>query len=130
MNTPRLVLFALLSLGFLAGCGGDGTEDRSEPVVAVTMDELFPRLAGGTFIYYLKGSNTPYTGKVFGWHENGQKRYEGDFKDGEKVEGSDKYWNNKGKGGKNNWHNNQGTSNKNILSILIFQLIFSIFKIL
>jgi hypothetical protein len=96
MNTTRSVLFALLSLGFLAGCGGDETEDRSEPVVAVTMDELFPRLAGGTFIYYLKGSNTPYTGKVFGWHENGQKRYEGDFKDGEKVEGSDKYWNSKG----------------------------------
>jgi len=30
------------------------------------------------------------------WHDNGQKRYEGDFKDGEKVEGSDKYWNRKG----------------------------------
>ena len=27
MNTPRSVLFALLSLGFLAGCGGDETED-------------------------------------------------------------------------------------------------------
>jgi tetratricopeptide (TPR) repeat protein len=27
MSTTRSVLFALLSLGFLAGCGGDGTED-------------------------------------------------------------------------------------------------------
>jgi hypothetical protein len=27
MNTTRSVLFALLSLGFLAGCGGDETED-------------------------------------------------------------------------------------------------------
>ena len=27
MSIPRSVLFALLSLGFLAGCGGDETED-------------------------------------------------------------------------------------------------------
>ena len=27
MNTTRSVLFALLSLGFLAGCGGDETDD-------------------------------------------------------------------------------------------------------
>jgi formylglycine-generating enzyme required for sulfatase activity len=29
MSIPRSVLFALLSLGFLAGCGSDETEDRS-----------------------------------------------------------------------------------------------------
>ena len=67
---------------------------------------------------YLKGSDTPYTGKifvnyengqkmgevnfkdgkvdgvVFRWHENGQKKGEAYYKDGEKI--AVKYWNNKG----------------------------------
>ncbi|HIG83239.1 MAG TPA: hypothetical protein EYQ23_04120 [Verrucomicrobiales bacterium] len=71
-------------------------------------------------IIYLKGSDTPYTGKsfelnengqkkgevnmkdgkpdglVFGWYENGKKKAEATYKDGEKVEGFAKYWNSKG----------------------------------
>jgi antitoxin component YwqK of YwqJK toxin-antitoxin module len=72
-------------------------------------------------IVYLKGSDTPYTGKVsrfhhengqkrsegnykdgkaeglwVSWHENGQKSWEGNLKEGEEVEGSAKYWNSKG----------------------------------
>ena len=30
------------------------------------------------------------------WHKNGQKRFERNFKDGNEVEGSTKFWNNKG----------------------------------
>ena len=33
-------------------------------------------------IVYLKGSDTPYTGKVFGLYENGKKKQEGNLKDG------------------------------------------------
>jgi antitoxin component YwqK of YwqJK toxin-antitoxin module len=71
-------------------------------------------------IVYLKGSDTPYTGKSFAFHENGQKREEGNWKngkvhglavgwhkngqketevnwkDGKAVEGSRKFWNSKG----------------------------------
>ena len=42
-------------------------------------------------INYLKGSDTPYTGKVFGLYENGKKKQEGNLKDG-KMDGSWVYW--------------------------------------
>ena len=69
-------------------------------------------------IAYLKGSDTPYKGKIYelykngrklaegnykdgkqegltvAWHENGLKAGESDWKDGKKI--SSKYWNNKG----------------------------------
>ena len=71
-------------------------------------------------IIYLKGSDTPYAGKVsalyengqkkvetnykdgkregltIGWYKNGQKKAEANFKDGKLVGGSAKYWNSKG----------------------------------
>ena len=69
-------------------------------------------------IRYLKNSDTPYTGKFFHIHSNGQKRTTGDFKDG-KPEGLMTYWYKNGqremegafKGGKRNgqviwWHEN------------------------
>jgi hypothetical protein len=45
MNTTRSVLFALLSLGFLAGCGGDETEgiDRLEKEAGEFFEQHFPR---------------------------------------------------------------------------------------
>ena len=69
---------------------------------------------------YLKGSDTPYTGKIFVnyengkkraeanykhgkedglavmWHQNGTKVAEVNYKDGKRVIGSEKYWNSKG----------------------------------
>ena len=79
----------------------------------VNMDKLEEREG----IVYLKGSDTPYTGKttslyengqkteanlkdgkrdglVVLWHENGQKALEKKYKDGEEI--SAKYWNRKG----------------------------------
>ena len=35
-------------------------------------------------IRYLKDSDTPYTGKVFRLYKNGQKEYEGNYKDGKR----------------------------------------------
>ena len=88
---------------------------NSKGVEGVNTNELEQRES----IYYLKGSNTPYTGKVFLfhesyghklgegnykdgkpdgltiiWHDNGQKRAELNFKDGKKI--SKKWWNSKG----------------------------------
>ena len=69
-------------------------------------------------IWYRKGSDAPYTGKIFSlykngqrmnegrykdgklhgftvwWHENGQKKFKGNFNNGVKISG--KYWNSKG----------------------------------
>ena len=71
-------------------------------------------------IWYLKDSETPYSGKAFrwgdeylshwqwnlrdgkqdglwvSWHEKGQKESEANWKNGELVEGSQKWWDNKG----------------------------------
>ena len=69
-------------------------------------------------IKYLNGSDAPYTGKVFLFHENGQKMSEGNYKDG-KGDGLWVHWHENGqkrsesnlKGGKANglwlmWHKN------------------------
>ena len=57
----------------------------------VNQDELEPREG----IMYLKGSDTPYTGKVYGSDENGQKQVEANFKDG-KEEGLAVVWHKNG----------------------------------
>ena len=84
----------------------------------VNANELRGR--GEEGLLYIRDSETPYTGKAFdmyesgqkasefnfkdgkpdgfwmSWHENGQKKSESNHKDGKLVEGSEKYWNNKG----------------------------------
>ena len=106
MNPARLlVLFVTLPL-LLGGCVEKHDGVNTEGV------ELRDGIA------YLRGSDTPHTGKIYGlykngrklaegnykdgkqesltveWHENGQKASESDWKDGKKI--SSKYWNNKG----------------------------------
>ena len=46
-------------------------------------------------IIYLKGSDTPYTGKFFELYENGQKKEEVNWKDNESASPT-KYWNSEG----------------------------------
>jgi antitoxin component YwqK of YwqJK toxin-antitoxin module len=46
-------------------------------------------------IYYLKGSNAPYTGKSFLFHENGKKSGEINYKDG-KIDGLWVFWHKNG----------------------------------
>ena len=54
-------------------------------------------------IAYLKGSDTPYTGKAYGLHENGQKLGEGGYKDG-KADGLFAEWYKNGqKGSEGSW---------------------------
>ena len=104
MNPLRLLVLLVSLPLFLGGCG-----EKEEPVA-----EVKPELEGVNAkklearegIRYRKGSDAPYTGKVFnlyksgkkeseanlkngqydglavGWHRNGQKKGEGNFKDG------------------------------------------------
>jgi hypothetical protein len=126
----------------LGGCGGEEKESVAEtkPVeekVLEVKDEVKPeepvaetkpelegvnddKLEERESIWYLKGSDTPYTGKSFILYDNGQKEFEGNWKDGKMdglwsewhkngqksgevnykndkpVEGSEKFWNSKG----------------------------------
>ena len=110
MNPLRLLVLLVSLPLFLGGCG--------EKHEGVNWEEL--EISGDIFneIAYHKGS--PYTGKSYklhpngqkytetnykdgkedglhtAWHENGQKKLEVNWKDGEEVEGSRKYWNSKG----------------------------------
>ena len=129
----------LIAITILAvGCGGkDESTTETKPVEEKVQEvkekvkteepvaEVKPQLDGVTLdkleeregIVYLKGSDTPYTGKATSlyengqkteanlkdgkrdglivlWHENGQKALEQKYKDGEEI--SAKYWNRKG----------------------------------
>ncbi len=105
--------------------GQQQQEVKEEDKPAEPVAEVKPQLDGVNLdkleeregIVYLKGSDTPYTGKATSlyengqkseanlkdgkrdglivlWHENGQKALEQTYKDGEEI--SAKYWNRKG----------------------------------
>jgi len=97
----NLLLIAIIILA--VGCGGKNesttdTKPVEEKVVEVKEEakteeplaETKPELEGVNKkelesredIVYLKGSDTPYTGKAFALYENGQKESEVNFKDG------------------------------------------------
>ena len=104
MNPVPLFLIIVTLPLLLGGCGEKG----------VNYDELEQRES----IWYLIGSDTPYTGKAYRLHENGQKWIENNLKDG-KGEGLWVRWHENGqkeqegniKDGKQNglqthWHEN------------------------
>ena len=67
MKHLLVMAFAILTIG----CG----EKKSD---GVNLDEL----EGREGVAYLKNSDSPYTGKSFEFHDNGQKKSEDNFKDG------------------------------------------------
>ena len=79
MKHLLLMAFAILTIG----CGEKDSD-------GVNVDELEAREG----VTYLKNSDSPYTGKVFEFHYNGQNRTEINYKDGTVI--SSKYWNSKG----------------------------------
>ena len=139
MNPVPLFLIIVTLPLLLGGCGGKdestnetkhveekALEVKEEVKTEESLAETEHKLEGvkeeelefREDISYLKGSDTPYTGKFYGlyengkkeiegnvkngkqdglwvgWHLNGQKRWETNYKDG--VEISAKFWNNKG----------------------------------
>ena len=76
MKHLLVMAFAILTIG----CG----EKKSD---GVNLDELEDREG----VFYLKNSNSPYTGKCFEFHDNGQKKSEENYKDG-KPDGLLVYW--------------------------------------
>ena len=120
-----LVLLVTLPL-LLGGCGEKESvaEIKPEEPVAETKPELEgvndDELEERESIWYLKDSETPYTGKSFtlwkngqketesnykdgkedglylGWYENGKKQFESNYKDG-KEDGLVVYWDENGK---------------------------------
>ena len=83
---PLLLIIVTLPL-LLGGCGEKSVNEvEPEESVAETKPELKgvnqDELEQRESIWYLKGSETPYTGKAFKLYENGQKKHEGNFKDG------------------------------------------------
>ena len=93
MNPVPLFLIIVTLPLFLGGCG-----EKEEPVGdvkpesdSVNAEELEERES----VWYLKDSETPYTGKAFALHENGQKKSERILKDG-KPNGIAITWNENG----------------------------------
>ena len=93
----------------LGGCGVEEPVVEVKPVEAIS--ETKPELEGVNSdeleerdgIAYLKGSDTPYTGKYFFFHDNWQKFEEGNFKDG-KMDGLVVEWYENGqKKAEGNW---------------------------
>jgi antitoxin component YwqK of YwqJK toxin-antitoxin module len=80
MKHLLLMAFAILTIG----CG----EKKSD---GVNLDELEDREG----VAYLKNSDSPYTGKCFEFHDNGQKKSEGNLKDG-KQHGLSVLWHENG----------------------------------
>ena len=77
-------------------------EVKSEEPLAATKPELKGvnenELEERESIFYLKGSDTPYTGKYYSLHPNGQKEVEGHYKDG-KTHGPMVFWHKNGQKG-------------------------------
>ena len=69
MNPVPLFLIIVSLPLLLGGCGGEAS---------INLTELEVREG----ISYLKGSDAPYTGKVFELHEDGQKKSEADMTNG------------------------------------------------
>ena len=129
--------FLIIAVVALVGCGapeGNVTEEKQQEVKEEAKPEepvaeakpkpegvnIEKKLEEREGIYYVKDSDTLYTGKVYelypdgqkeqegnlkdgkvdglfiSWYRNGQKEFEANFKDGKLVEGSEKHWNEKG----------------------------------
>ena len=90
----NLLLIAITILA--VGCSGKDestteTKPVEEKVVEVKEEVNLDELEDRESIWYLKDSETPYTGKVYSLHPNGQKERETNFKGGKK-DGLEVWW--------------------------------------
>ena len=102
MKAPLLALFVAL---LMVGCG-----ESSNPSESAEMNHTAPKkdatetavdivdgrkLEKHNGVAYLPNEETPFTGRAVGFFENGQKRYEKNYKDG-KPDGLSTYWHDNG----------------------------------
>ena len=79
MNPVPFTLLAISLPLLLGGCGVEEPVTETKPKTeGVNEYELEARDG----IAYLKGTETPYTGKQIGWHENGKKEAEINWRNG------------------------------------------------
>ena len=123
MNPVPFILLAISLPLLLGGCGEKESgaevktaeekqqEVKGEVKPEETVAETKPKTEGVNEneleyregIVYLKGSDTPYTGKVYSLYENGQKYSEDNYKDG-KEDGLQEGWHENGrKWSEENW---------------------------
>ena len=103
MNPVPLFVLAISLPLLLGGCEKLTVEPVAvqKAIEGVNAEEVEER----EDIVYLKGSDTPYTGKVFRFHENGQMARETSWKEG-KQDGLGVTWYENGqKNGEVNWKN-------------------------
>ena len=103
MNPVPLFVLAISLPLLLGGCEKFTVEPVAvqKAIEGVNAEEVEER----EDIVYLKGSDTPYTGKVFRFHENGQMARETSWKEG-KQDGLGVTWYENGqKNGEVNWKN-------------------------
>ena len=83
MNPLRLLVLLVSLPLLLGGCGEklEVTDETKPKLKSVNYGELEQREG----IYYLKDSDTPYTGKSFEFYDNGQKMSERNWKEGKKF---------------------------------------------
>ena len=80
MNPVPLFLIIVTLPLLLGGCGEKPVAETKPELEGVNIKELETREG----IKYLKGSDTPYTGKSYGLYVNGQKEREENYKDGKR----------------------------------------------
>jgi antitoxin component YwqK of YwqJK toxin-antitoxin module len=91
--SPARLLVLLVSLPLLlGGCWENHVAETKPELEGVNQDEL--ELREG--IWYLKGQDTPYTGKIFAKYSNGKMWREWNYKNG-KVDGLQVEWHQNGK---------------------------------
>ena len=87
----KATLFALFVALLMVGCGEPDLSDPDvvEDATADAVDWSKLRVRDG--VTYLPNEETPFTGRAEGFHDNGQKQGEGNFKDGKEV-GLETWW--------------------------------------
>ena len=79
MNPVPLFLIIVTLPLLLGGCGVEVPVTETKPKTEVVNEYELEARDG---IAYLKGTETPYTGKQIGWHENGKKEAELNLRNG------------------------------------------------
>ena len=100
MNPVPLFLIIVSLPLLLGGCGVEEPVTETKPKTEVVNEYELEARDG---IAYLKGTETPYTGKQIGWHENGKKEAELNWRNGMQHGLFESWYDNGTNRAKGNW---------------------------